>query len=359
PGGTGSSGGAGATAGLGVGGTGKRLYFSDLLQRSLCKQTRSRAWNATTSAYAPIVQQRVPQNLPPILAVHCAAAIEVAAVSASLRRDNPRGGAWLPEEIEIVLRDGGGGGRSRGTSSEDDSRAAGPAGASAATAAPGAATARPAAGAAMTVAAAAASKSETALAAEKKAEPASAVSTVVTGSAAKESEAAAHGGNDVTATSGGAEPRAAVPAAAPATKVAASSGATPAAAPAAPAAAIAPTAAVVPPLADATAAQDALIVGERVDLSTVYDAPAGGGDKAQEEWYHVGVGMHAAGAAAPLLEGTRHRYRLMAVISCVTGADATAAELEAVGGAALAAAGDGHLVLHARVPQSLVEEPSP
>ena len=39
-------------------------YFADVLARSLCRETRARAWCEETSAYAPIKQKRCPVSLP-------------------------------------------------------------------------------------------------------------------------------------------------------------------------------------------------------------------------------------------------------------------------------------------------------
>lgn len=39
-------------------------YFADVLARSLCRETRARAWCEETSSYAPIKQNRCPVSLP-------------------------------------------------------------------------------------------------------------------------------------------------------------------------------------------------------------------------------------------------------------------------------------------------------
>lgn len=39
-------------------------YFADVLARSLCRETRARAWCEETGGYAPIKQRRCPISLP-------------------------------------------------------------------------------------------------------------------------------------------------------------------------------------------------------------------------------------------------------------------------------------------------------
>ena len=39
-------------------------YFADVLARSLCRETRARAWRDEIGAYAPIRQKRCPVSLP-------------------------------------------------------------------------------------------------------------------------------------------------------------------------------------------------------------------------------------------------------------------------------------------------------
>lgn len=39
-------------------------YFADALARSLCRETKARAWCAETNGYAPIKQKRCPVSLP-------------------------------------------------------------------------------------------------------------------------------------------------------------------------------------------------------------------------------------------------------------------------------------------------------
>eukprot|EP00752_Nemacystus_decipiens_P004347 g3971.t1 len=79
-------------------------YFADVLARSLCRETRARAWCDETSAYAPIKQKRCPVSLPEVMPIHCAAALESSeATKAAFGGKNSRGGPWLPQEIEISL----------------------------------------------------------------------------------------------------------------------------------------------------------------------------------------------------------------------------------------------------------------
>ncbi|CAN0261914.1 unnamed protein product, partial [Ectocarpus fasciculatus] len=79
-------------------------YFADVLARSLCRETRARAWCEETSAYAPIKQKRCPVSLPEVMPIHCAAALESSeATKGAFADKNFRGGTWLPQEIEISL----------------------------------------------------------------------------------------------------------------------------------------------------------------------------------------------------------------------------------------------------------------
>lgn len=81
--------------------------FSEILLQSLCRETKSQTWNEQLRQYAPIIQSRTPTSLPHILALHCTALVDIASGQSSpFRSNNPRGGSWLPELIEIRLPSG-------------------------------------------------------------------------------------------------------------------------------------------------------------------------------------------------------------------------------------------------------------
>jgi hypothetical protein len=83
-------------------------FFSDLLRRSLCRETRARAWSKEVKDYVPVKQRRAASSLPALLPLQCAGLAESAATVALFRGENPRGGPWLPEMIEVCLGDAAG-----------------------------------------------------------------------------------------------------------------------------------------------------------------------------------------------------------------------------------------------------------
>ncbi|CAM9483935.1 unnamed protein product, partial [Chrysoparadoxa australica] len=81
-------------------------YFADILAQSLRRSSKTRAWSKDEGTYMPITQTRVPVSLPAVLPIHCASAIESAATLARFRGTNKAGGAWVPQVVEVVLREG-------------------------------------------------------------------------------------------------------------------------------------------------------------------------------------------------------------------------------------------------------------
>ncbi len=79
-------------------------FFSDLLCKSLCRRSRSRAWSPELSDFVPVIQRRSAETLPEFLPLHCGGAIRCPLTLALFRRTNARGGPWLPEVITVDVR---------------------------------------------------------------------------------------------------------------------------------------------------------------------------------------------------------------------------------------------------------------
>ena len=80
--------------------------FGEVLQQTLCREMRLRAWNQKSSAYETIVQRKVATSLPTLLSVSCACAGRKEEEGLKLWRGNiPYG--WLPEKVEIELAESG------------------------------------------------------------------------------------------------------------------------------------------------------------------------------------------------------------------------------------------------------------
>jgi len=82
----------------------KPIRFGELLQHSLCRSTRLRAWNDKSRAYETIVQRRIATSLPQILTLSCACAGRKEQDGLwAWRTDSYGGEPWLAETIEIEL----------------------------------------------------------------------------------------------------------------------------------------------------------------------------------------------------------------------------------------------------------------
>lgn len=86
----------------------KPIRFGELLQHSLCRSTRLRAWNEKTRAYETIIQRKITTSLPQILTLSCACAGRKDQDGLwAWRTDSFGGEPWLAETIEVELLEDG------------------------------------------------------------------------------------------------------------------------------------------------------------------------------------------------------------------------------------------------------------
>jgi PAB-dependent poly(A)-specific ribonuclease subunit 2 len=84
------------------------IRFGELLQHSLCRETRLRAWNNKSRAYETIVQRRIATSLPQILTISCACAGRKEQDGLWAWRTDTNGrDPWLAETIEVELLEDG------------------------------------------------------------------------------------------------------------------------------------------------------------------------------------------------------------------------------------------------------------
>jgi len=82
----------------------KPIRFGELLQHSLCRSTRLRAWNEKSRAYETIIQRKIATSLPQILTLSCACAGRKEQDGLwAWRTDSFGGEPWLAETIEVEL----------------------------------------------------------------------------------------------------------------------------------------------------------------------------------------------------------------------------------------------------------------
>jgi PAB-dependent poly(A)-specific ribonuclease subunit 2 len=83
------------------------IRFGTLLQRSLCRETRLRAWNKKSKAYETIIQRKIATCLPEILTLSGACAGRKEEDGLWVWRTDDGAGPWLPEIVEVeLLKDG-------------------------------------------------------------------------------------------------------------------------------------------------------------------------------------------------------------------------------------------------------------
>ena len=86
----------------------KPIRFGELLQHSLCRSTRLRAWNDKSRAYETIIQRKIATSLPQILTLSCACAGRKEEDGLwAWRTDSYGGEPWLAETIEVELLEDG------------------------------------------------------------------------------------------------------------------------------------------------------------------------------------------------------------------------------------------------------------
>jgi PAB-dependent poly(A)-specific ribonuclease subunit 2 len=79
------------------------IRFGELLQHSLCRETRLRAWNSKSRAYETIVQRKIATSLPQVLTLSCACAGRKDEDGLWAWRTDHGIEPWLPEIVEIEL----------------------------------------------------------------------------------------------------------------------------------------------------------------------------------------------------------------------------------------------------------------
>jgi PAB-dependent poly(A)-specific ribonuclease subunit 2 len=79
------------------------IRFGQLLQHSLCRATRLRAWNSKSHAYETIVQRKIATSLPKILTLSCACAGRKEEDGLWAWRTDHGHEPWLPEIVEVEL----------------------------------------------------------------------------------------------------------------------------------------------------------------------------------------------------------------------------------------------------------------
>lgn len=82
------------------------VRFGNVLQATLCRETRLRAWSSGSKSYETIVQRKIVTSLPKILSLCCACAGRNEEDGLKVWRTD-EGGCWLPELLEIELDVGG------------------------------------------------------------------------------------------------------------------------------------------------------------------------------------------------------------------------------------------------------------
>eukprot|EP00980_Cylindrotheca_fusiformis_P010035 scaffold2214_cov139-Cylindrotheca_fusiformis.AAC.32 len=83
------------------------IRFGTLLQHSLCRETRLRAWNKKSKAYETIVQRKIATSLPAILTLSGACAGRKEEDGLWLWRTDDGSGPWVPEMVEVELLEDG------------------------------------------------------------------------------------------------------------------------------------------------------------------------------------------------------------------------------------------------------------
>ena len=81
--------------------------FAALLQTTLHRETRLRAWHAANKKYELIIQKRVVKNLPRVLNLQCTVAGDDDGIE-YWRQTNKKGGLWVPSVVVVELLEGGG-----------------------------------------------------------------------------------------------------------------------------------------------------------------------------------------------------------------------------------------------------------
>ncbi len=82
--------------------------FGELLQYSLCKDIRLRAWCDATKSYETVIQRKIITSLPQILSLSCACAgIHGEERLPIWRKTSDSTSHWLPEFIEVQIEDDG------------------------------------------------------------------------------------------------------------------------------------------------------------------------------------------------------------------------------------------------------------
>lgn len=79
------------------------IRFGELLQHSLCRGTRLRAWNSKSNSYETIIQRKIATSLPKRLTLACACAGRKEDDGLWAWRTDHGNEPWLPEFVEVQL----------------------------------------------------------------------------------------------------------------------------------------------------------------------------------------------------------------------------------------------------------------
>lgn len=79
------------------------IRFGELLQHSLCRATRLRAWNSKSRSYETIIQRKIATSLPKMLTLSCACAGRKVEDGLWAWRTDYGNEPWLPEFVEVEL----------------------------------------------------------------------------------------------------------------------------------------------------------------------------------------------------------------------------------------------------------------
>ena len=80
-------------------------YFSEILQYSLCKDSRLRAWCDATKSYETVVQRKIATSLPSMMTLTCSCAGTKSNEGLAIWTQQHSDPCWLPEFIQVEIED--------------------------------------------------------------------------------------------------------------------------------------------------------------------------------------------------------------------------------------------------------------
>lgn len=86
----------------------EKFRFGEVLQHSLCRETKLRAYRNASQSYETVIQRKIVTSLPDVLSLSCACAGRKAQEGLSVWRTSfSSSSLWLPELIEVELEEDG------------------------------------------------------------------------------------------------------------------------------------------------------------------------------------------------------------------------------------------------------------